>query len=48
MLSEEQIRFFQEHGYLIVGRVLDDAEVAALRSHAEWIASGQADHIPAA
>lgn len=46
MLTEDQIRFFREHGYLRVGRVLDDAELEALRRHVEWIASGEAAHIP--
>ncbi|HZP82948.1 MAG TPA: phytanoyl-CoA dioxygenase family protein [Chthonomonadaceae bacterium] len=45
-LTEEQVAFFQENGYLLVGQVLTSAEVEALRERAEWIASGHAAHIP--
>jgi ectoine hydroxylase-related dioxygenase (phytanoyl-CoA dioxygenase family) len=47
MLTAEQIAFFRENGYLIVGAILSDEEVARLREHAEWIASGEAAHVPA-
>jgi hypothetical protein len=46
MLTTEQIEFFRENGYLIVGQILTDDEVTALRERADWIASGQAPHVP--
>jgi phytanoyl-CoA hydroxylase len=46
-LTPEQVRFFQENGYLIVPHLFTDAELEALRQRAEWIASGEAPHIPA-
>ena len=45
-LTPDQIAFFQENGYLLVGRVLTDEELERLRARAEWIASGTAEHIP--
>jgi ectoine hydroxylase-related dioxygenase (phytanoyl-CoA dioxygenase family) len=47
-LTAEQIAFFHENGYLLVGRILGDAELAALRERGDWIASGEALHVPAA
>ncbi len=45
-LTPDQIAFFQENGYLLVGEVLTDEELEILRERAEWIASGEAAHIP--
>src|SRR5437764_183853 len=45
-LTPEQIAFFAENGYLLVGRVLDDEALERLRERSEWIASGAAPHIP--
>src|SRR5690349_6572357 len=47
-LTPEQITFFHVNGYLLAGRILGDEELEKLRRHAEWIASGEAPHIPAA
>jgi phytanoyl-CoA hydroxylase len=46
-LTAEQVAFFRENGYLLVGEILSAAEVEQLRERAEWIASGEAEHIPA-
>jgi phytanoyl-CoA hydroxylase len=45
-LSPEQVAFFQENGYLILGRLFADEELERLRQRAEWIASGEAEHVP--
>ena len=45
-LSEQQVNRFREDGFLIVEDLLDPAEVETLRKRAEWVASGQASHIP--
>jgi ectoine hydroxylase-related dioxygenase (phytanoyl-CoA dioxygenase family) len=45
-LTPEQVAFFEENGYLIVGRILTDDELERLRARADWIASGEAPHIP--
>jgi ectoine hydroxylase-related dioxygenase (phytanoyl-CoA dioxygenase family) len=39
-LTEEQVEFFRENGYLRGGRVLDHAQIEALRSGLEEIKSG--------
>src|SRR5438105_1777196 len=46
-LTPEQVAFFRRNGYLIVGRVVTDAELEQLRERVEWIASGDAEHVPA-
>jgi ectoine hydroxylase-related dioxygenase (phytanoyl-CoA dioxygenase family) len=46
-LTPEQVAFFEENGYLILPRLFSDEELEALRRRAEWIASGEAPHIPA-
>jgi phytanoyl-CoA hydroxylase len=46
-LTPEQVDFFQENGYLILPPLFTDEELDALRRRAEWIASGDAPHIPA-
>jgi phytanoyl-CoA hydroxylase len=45
-LMPEQVAFFQTNGYLIVGSILTDEELERLRERAEWIASGEAEHVP--
>src|SRR5215213_7129645 len=45
-LTREQVQFFQENGYLILPRLFNDEELEALRQRAEWIASGEAPHVP--
>src|SRR3954468_22293322 len=45
-LSPEQITFFQENGYLILEKLFTEDELEALRRRAEWIASGEAEHVP--
>src|SRR5262245_47540430 len=45
-LTREQVAFFRRNGYLIVGRVVTDGELEELRERVEWIASGEAEHIP--
>lgn len=45
-LSDEAVRQFWEDGFLIVENLLDEDEVVALRDHAEWVARGEAAHIP--
>jgi len=40
-LSAEDVRFFEENGYVKGGRVLDDAQIAALRDGLEAIRSGR-------
>ena len=46
-LTPEQVTFFEENGYLVVGKILDDQELETLRARADWIASGQdVPHIP--
>ncbi len=36
-LNQEQIDFFAKNGYLVLERVFDDEEVAAMREAADWI-----------
>ena len=45
-LSEEKIEQFNADGVLVVEGLLDADEVATLRERAEWVASGQAAHVP--
>ena len=45
-LTPEQVVFFQEHGYLILEKLFEEEELEALRRRAEWIASGDATHVP--
>ncbi len=45
-LSDEQVNQFWEGGFLIVENLLDEDEVATLLARAEWVASGNASHIP--
>ena len=47
-LTPEQVAFFQENGYLILPRLFSEEELEALRRRAEWIASGEAPHVPEA
>ena len=42
-LREEQIRQFEQDGYLVVEGVLSDAEIEALRRRIEEIATGRAE-----
>lgn len=44
-LSAEQIRHYQDQGYVFPMRVLDDAEVAAYRAKLEAVESGDAGHL---
>ena len=39
---------FGQDGVLVVPGLLDEAEIAVLRGRAEWVASGQAEHVAAA
>jgi ectoine hydroxylase-related dioxygenase (phytanoyl-CoA dioxygenase family) len=45
-LTPEQVAFFQENGYLLVGKLFEDEDLERLRERAEWIASGEAEHVP--
>lgn len=45
-ISATQQAFFQEHGYLSYGRVLEDTQVDALRQRCEDIACGRMTHLP--
>ena len=45
-LTPEQIAFFQENGYLILEKLFTEEGLDALRRRAEWIASGEATHVP--
>ena len=45
-LSNEKVEQFWEDGFTIVENLLDPDEVASLLAHAEWVASGEASHIP--
>src|SRR6266849_7488576 len=45
-LTPEQITFFQENGYLILGKLFMEEELETLHRRAEWIASGDATHVP--
>lgn len=45
-LTPEQVAFFEENGYLILGTLLSEEELEKLRRRAEWIASGEAEHVP--
>lgn len=47
-LSSGAIAQFERDGVLVVADLLDKDHIAALRERAEWIASGQAAHIPSA
>ena len=47
VLSAEQVRQFQLAGHLTVEDLLSPQEVEALGAHADYIASGEAAHIPA-
>jgi hypothetical protein len=40
-LSDDQIRFFEQNGYVKGGRVLDPAQIDALRSGLEAIRTGE-------
>ena len=44
-LSDQQVRQFQEDGFLVVEDLLDQEEVETLRRRAEWVAAGQAPYI---
>ena len=39
---------FRQDGVLVVPGLLDEAEIIALRAQAEWVASGQAEHVASA
>ncbi len=45
-LTPEQVTFFDENGYLLLGKLFTEEELERLRERAEWIASGQAEHVP--
>ena len=45
-LSQDQIDQFGLNGFLVVEDVLSSSKVDALAQHCDFIASGQADHIP--
>jgi phytanoyl-CoA hydroxylase len=45
-LTAEQVAFFHENGYLIVGNVLAEMELEELRERSEQIAAGEAAHVP--
>jgi len=45
MLSKEQVDQFWEDGFLVVENLLDDEEVKTILDHAEWVASGNTEHI---
>lgn len=45
-LSEAQINQFWEDGCLIIEDLLDENEISTLLEYAEWVASGEASHIP--
>jgi phytanoyl-CoA hydroxylase len=45
-LSPQQIAFFRENGYLVLEKLFEEEELEALRRRAEWIASGEATHVP--
>ena len=45
-LSRDKIEAFNKDGVLVVEGLLDADEVATMRERAEWVASGQAAHIP--
>lgn len=46
-LAARQVEQFWQDGFLIVENLLDEQELATLRAHADWVASGQATHITA-
>lgn len=46
-LAAPQVEQFWQDGFLIVENLLDEQELATLRAHADWVASGQATHITA-
>ena len=46
-LAAPQVEQFWQDGFLIVENLLDEQELATLRAHADWVASGQATHIAA-
>ena len=45
-LSDEQLLFFRNNGYLPYGRVLSDEALATLRARSEDIAEGRSTHVP--
>jgi phytanoyl-CoA hydroxylase len=45
-LTADQVAFYHEHGYLIVGQVLTSDELEELRERSELIAAGEAAHVP--
>ena len=45
-LSNKQVEQFWEDGFIILKNLLTPDEVASLLAHAEWVASGEATHIP--
>jgi phytanoyl-CoA hydroxylase len=47
-LPPDEVSFFHANGYLLLGRLFSDAEVEELRRHTEWLASGEAAHVPEA
>jgi ectoine hydroxylase-related dioxygenase (phytanoyl-CoA dioxygenase family) len=48
LLTPAQVTFFEENGYLVVGKILTDQQLETLRARADWIASGEdVPHIPA-
>jgi phytanoyl-CoA hydroxylase len=47
-LSPEQIGRFHSDGFLVVEQILSDEEIDVLSGRAEWVASGQAAHVPRA
>ena len=46
MLTNEQIQFFRENGYLKCGRVLTDDQVEALREHLDAVMEGKSSAKP--
>jgi ectoine hydroxylase-related dioxygenase (phytanoyl-CoA dioxygenase family) len=47
-LGSEQVDFFQKNGFLVVENLLEEGELAALRSRVDLVASGDAVHIDSA
>lgn len=43
MLTERQVQFFKDNGYVIAGKVLEDDEVAALREHLDACLRGESN-----
>ncbi len=46
MLSQKEIRFYQEHGYLHIPNVFSDAEIEQMRSDLNWMIDTWADRSP--